>query len=125
MTACRSKSIISHPFLLESNTQYANELFSRLVPLINYLFLLCQNSYPLIIYSSDPPGHKLYLPRGMFFPKTLVNLGQSDAPCSIFPDLVDSTKYQYQPSSKLCLKKIIRGESPALSGNFSIQLVQC
>lgn len=33
-TASRSKSINAHPFLSESNIQYANELFSQLIPLI-------------------------------------------------------------------------------------------
>ena len=39
------KSIILHSFLLETNIQYANELFSQLIPLITHLFLLCPNSY--------------------------------------------------------------------------------
>lgn len=39
------KSIILHSFLLETNIQYANELFSQLIPLITHLFLFCPNSY--------------------------------------------------------------------------------
>lgn len=42
--ASRFKPIILHSILLESNIQYANELFSQLIPLITHLFLFWPNS---------------------------------------------------------------------------------
>lgn len=52
------KSIILHSFLLQSNIQYANELFSQLIPLITHLFLFYPNSYLLTRPpSSFPEGH--------------------------------------------------------------------
>lgn len=76
--------IFSHPFLLKSNSQHANELFSQLIPLMSYLLLFCQNRNPFTIYSSNPSGHILYLPRGTLFPMTLCKQGNLMLPVLSF-----------------------------------------
>lgn len=110
------KSIILHSFLLQSNIQYANELFSQLIPLITHLFLFCPNCYLL----TRPPSS---FPEGAAASKTLSL--QPDGNCSIFEIkfavqiiTINQMKYALQ-------KKKIRKENFAVSGNFSIQLVQC
>ena len=110
------KSIILHSFLLQSNIQYANELFSQLIPLITHLFLFCPNCYLL----TRPPSS---------FPEELLLLKHCH--CNLMVTVPSSrSSLQFKSSlltkwNMLFKKKKIRKENFAVSGNFSIQLVQC
>ena len=93
-----------------------NELFSQLIPLITHLFLFCPNSYLL----TRPPSS---FPEGHASSRTLsqhpdVNCSSFEIKFAVQVITISQMKYALQ-------KKKIRKESFAVSGNFSIQLVQC